>query len=243
MKRVALITGGTRGIGRGIAVELARQGIKLAVIYGTDQISAEKLREDIASLGGEVFLIRYDISQLNKIKDIVCQAKDYFGRIDYLINNVGINVYKSIKEVTLEEWKLSQDIILNAPFLFCKSVIPIMREQKFGRIVNIGASGSDYFKGKAGLGPFGVHKSALVVLSRTLALEEIGNGITVNVVAPGSTKDAGDILEGQRIPVSFIPLGRRVEVDEVVKGVLYFLSDKSAGVTGQFLGINGGLST
>lgn len=82
-----------------------------------------------------------------------------------------------------------------------------------------------------------MHKAALVVLSRTLALEEIGSGITVNVVAPGSTQDAGDIPEDERISVSRIPLGRRVEIEEVVNGVLYFLSDKSAGVTGQFLGI------
>lgn len=243
MKRVALITGGTRGIGRGIALELARQDVNLAVIYGADQHSAEKLREDIVGLGGKVFLIRYDISQLDKINDIVCQVKGYFGRIDYLINNTGINIFKSINEVMFKEWKLSQDIILNAPFLFCQAVIPIMREQHYGRIVNISASGSDYLKGVAGLGPFGVHKAALVVLSRTLALEEISNGITVNVVAPGSTKDAGDMPEDQRIPVSRIPLGRRVEIDEVVHGVLYFLSDKSSGVTGQLLGINGGLST
>lgn len=243
MNRVAIITGATRGIGRGIALELAIQGVNIAAIYSTDQNSANKLKEEVTDLGSDILLVHYNISQLNGIKDIVEQVKKHFERIDYLINNVGINVFKNISDMRFEDWKRSQDIILNAPLLFCQAVIPTMRAQHFGRIVNIGASGSDYSKGRVGFGSFGVHKAALVILSRTLALEEIGNGITVNVVAPGSTKDAGDIPENERIPLSHIPLGRRVEIDEVVNGVLYFLSDKSGSVTGQFLGINGGLST
>lgn len=242
MKRVAIITGATRGIGRGIALGLAKNGVDIAAVYSTDQNAAEKLKEEIEASGSMAFIIRHDISKLDGIKDVVEQIIDHFGRVDYLINNVGINIFKTIDEVSFEEWKLSQDIILNAPFLFCKEVLPIMRAQNYGCIVNIGASGNDYFKGKTGLGPFGIHKSALVVLSRTLALEEIGNGITVNVVAPGSTENAGNVPDEKRIPLSQIPLGRRVEIDEVVNGVLYFLSDKSGSVTGQFLGINGGSS-
>jgi 2-hydroxycyclohexanecarboxyl-CoA dehydrogenase len=98
-------------------------------------------------------------------------------------------------------------------------------------------------RGAAGLGAFGIHKAALTVLTKTLALEEIGNGITVNMVAPGSTQGAGALPEEARLPVKNIPLGRRVTVDEVVGAILYFLSDTAAGVTGQCLGINGGLST
>lgn len=118
-----------------------------------------------------------------------------------------------------------------------------MRAQQFGRIVNIGASSKDYFKGTPGLGPFGIHKAALTVFTKTLALEEIINGITVNMVAPGSTRDAGTNPEERRIPVTLIPIGRRVEIDEVVDAIMYFLSDKANGVTGQFIGVNGGLST
>jgi 3-oxoacyl-[acyl-carrier protein] reductase len=88
-----------------------------------------------------------------------------------------------------------------------------------------------------------VHKGALSLLTKSLALEEIANGITVNMVAPGSTKDAGGSPEERRIPVGSIPLGRRVEIDEVVEAVMYFLSDNAAGVTGQCIGVNGGLST
>jgi 3-oxoacyl-[acyl-carrier protein] reductase len=98
-------------------------------------------------------------------------------------------------------------------------------------------------KGAAGLGPFGVHKAALEVLTKTVALEEIAHGITVNMVAPGSTEGAGTLREEERIPVARIPLGRRVGLGEVADAVLYFFSERSGATTGQFLGVNGGLST
>jgi 3-oxoacyl-[acyl-carrier protein] reductase len=166
-----------------------------------------------------------------------------FGRIDYLINNVGVDDFNYLYDLSFEDWRISQDIILNAPFYLSKLVLPIMRGQLFGRIVNIGASSKDYYKGAPGIGAFGVHKAALTVLTKTLALEEIKHGITVNMVAPGSTSDAGINPEEIRIPINDIPIGRRVYVEEVVEAIMYFLSDHASAVTGQFIGVNGGLST
>lgn len=133
--------------------------------------------------------------------------------------------------------------LINAAFLLSRLALAPMRAQGFGRIINIGASSKNYLSGQGEAGAFGVHKAALLVLTRTLALEEMANGITVNMVAPGSTKDAGTIPEAQRIPIAHIPLGRRVEIHEVVEAVMYFLSDLAGSVTGQCLGVNGGLST
>ena len=110
-------------------------------------------------------------------------------------------------------------------------------------IINIGASSKDYYKGAPELAAFGIHKAALMVLTKMVAMEEIGNGITVNMVAPGSTDGAGTLPENERIPISSIPLGRRVLVEEVVDAVMYFLSDSANSVTGQVLGVNAGLST
>lgn len=118
-----------------------------------------------------------------------------------------------------------------------------MRSRGFGRIVNIGASSKNYIQGAPGLSPFGIHKAALTVFTRTLALEEIKYGITVNMVAPGSTLGAGGKPKAERIPVSALPLGRRVDISEVVEPIIYFLSEAAAAVTGQVIGVNGGICT
>lgn len=242
--RTAIITGATRGIGKGLLLRLmAGDSVKIAAVYHKDEKSAAELKRICGGKNTELILEKLDISNFNDIMGFVDRVNDQFGRIDYLVNNVGTDIFKSIQDVTFEEWKKSQDIILNAPFIFCKSVLPYMREKKFGRIVNIGASSKDYMKGAAGLGPFGIHKAALNIFTKTLALEEIKNGITVNMVSPGSTEDAGIAPADKRIPVSLIPMGRRVIVDEVVEAIIYFLSDKAGGTTGQFIGVNGGMST
>jgi 3-oxoacyl-[acyl-carrier protein] reductase len=241
--RCAIITGATRGIGRGLFRRMNGLGINVATVYHRDIASAETFEQEAESAGIKYHIERLDICDFDGLKGFVEAVYQSFGSIDYLVNSVGIDYAATIFDTDLEDWRRSQDIMLNAPFVMSKLVLPTMRKQRFGRIVNIGASSKDYFKGVAGLGPFGIHKAALAVLTKTLAVEEIRNGITVNMVAPGSTRGAGTLPEEQRIPVSQIPLGRRVEIEEVVDAIMYFLSDSAGSVTGQFLGINGGLST
>jgi len=242
MERIAVITGATRGIGNGLFKRLARNGINVATIYHKDKRSAERFEQDALDFGIKYYIENLDIKHFERLDGFVRHVYQKFGRIDYLVNNVGVDIFKPLCDVSYEEWRLAQDIILNAPVYLSKLVLPIMRAQQFGRIVNIGASSNDYFKGIPGLGPFGIHKAALTVFTKTLALEEIKNGITVNMVAPGSTGEAGTNPEEKRIPVTLIPIGRRVEIDEVVDAIMYFLSDGANSVTGQFIGVNGGLS-
>ncbi|MCJ7515229.1 MAG: SDR family oxidoreductase [Dehalococcoidia bacterium] len=241
--RTAIITGATRGIGRGIFRRLAAQRCNVATIYHKDEESARRFEKEAKESGIQYMIERMDVRELITLAEFAAAVSQKFRRIDYLINNVGIDNSKNIYDLSLDEWRLSQDIILNAPFIMSKAVLPYMRRQKFGRIVNIGASSRDYSKGAPGMGVYGIHKAALNVFTRTLALEEIKNGITVNTVAPGSTDGAGNLLEEERIPISNIPLGRRVLVEEVVDAVMYFLADSANAVTGQFIGVNGGLST
>lgn len=243
MPRIAIITGATRGIGLGIFRRLASEGVGVATLYHRDEEAALRFEGEARQAGIPYLAQKVDARDFAALERFVVNIVAAFGRVDYLINNVGVDMFKPVFETTLDEWRLSQDIILNAPFVLAKSALSVMREHGFGRIVNIGASSKDYFKGAPGLGPFGVHKAALAILTKTLALEEIRNGITVNMVAPGSTAEAGTNPEEKRIPVSQIPIGRRVAIDEVVDAVMYFLSDRAACVTGQFIGVNGGLST
>jgi 3-oxoacyl-[acyl-carrier protein] reductase len=242
MNKVAIITGATRGIGRGIFHKLASQNVNIATLYHQDKESAKRFEKE-----ANEFKVQYLIEKLNvidfiKISTFIESVFNKFGRIDYLINNVGNDVCKSLVDLSLDEWHESQDIILNAPFVFCKYVIPIMRQQNYGRIINIGASSKNYLSGHAGYGPFSINKGALILLTQTLALEEIKNGITVNVVAPGSTKDAGVNPEENRIPIDKIPIGRRILIEEIVEAIMYLISDKANAITGQVLNVNGGLS-
>ncbi len=241
--RTAIITGATRGIGRGIFRRLAAQRCNVATIYHKDEELARRFEEEAKESGIQYMIERIDVRELVTLAEFAAAVSQKFRRIDYLINNIGIDNSKNIYDLSLDEWRLSQDIILNAPFVMSKAVLPFMRRQKFGRIVNIGASSRDYSKGAQGMGAYGVHKAALNVFTRTLALEEVKHGITVNMVAPGSTDGAGDLPEEERIPVSNIPLGRRVLIEEIVDAVMYFLNDSAKAVTGQYIGVNGGLST
>jgi 3-oxoacyl-[acyl-carrier protein] reductase len=242
-KPVAVITGGTRGIGRATALRLAKRGVRIATTYHRDEHAATELSTELSRLEVAAWVSRCDVRDFARLRAFAQEVVSRFGRVDYLINNVGIDIFKSVEAVTFDEWRLAQDVILNAPFVLTKEILPGMRQQHFGRIVMLGASSRDYDKGAPGIAPFGVHKAALKVLTRTLAMEEIRHGITVNMVAPGSTQGAGSLPEEQRIPLTALPLGRRVLIDEVVDAIDYFVSAAAASVTGQCLGINGGMCT
>jgi NAD(P)-dependent dehydrogenase (short-subunit alcohol dehydrogenase family) len=241
--RTALVTGGTRGIGRGIVRQLIAAGVRVATVYHEDESAARALIREGEDVGVHPLVARINVADFGPLEAFVNKTLQAFGRLDYLVNSVGVDIFKPIRDLSFEEWRLSQDVILNAAFHLCRLALAPMRAQRFGRIVNIGASSKDYLHGQAGMGAFGVHKAALTVLTKTLAVEEIAHGITVNMVAPGSTRGAGTLPESQRIPIGQIPLGRRVEIDEIAAAVMYFLSDLAASVTGQCLAVNGGLST
>ncbi len=242
VNRVAIVTGGTRGIGRGIVMRLADRGVRVATTYHRDESAADALRQHFANGRGDCVVDKLDVAQLDSIPPFVERVLTRYGRIDYLVNNVGNDCSSPIVDASIEDWLSTANLILNAPFVFSKYVLPAMRRQSFGRIVNIGASSKNYLSGNANLAPSSIFKGALILFTKTLALEEIRNGITANVVGPGSTKDAGTLAEDERIPISAIPIGRRVTIDEVTDAVCYFLDERSGAVTGQVLNVNGGLS-
>jgi NAD(P)-dependent dehydrogenase (short-subunit alcohol dehydrogenase family) len=240
--RVAVITGATHGIGLRLAERLAEKGVRIATIYRNNDAQAEALKRSVAVLGSDCAVIKGDIVAAENVRALIDTALTTWGRIDFLVNNIGIDISGPIAEVSDEDWRLSQEIIVNVPFRTIKACLPAMRDQGFGRIITLGASSRYYMTGQAGYAPFGVNKAALTVLTKTLALEEIRNGITVNMVAPGSTAEAGVNPEEKRLPISGIPIGRRITRDEVTEAILYFLSENAAAATGQVLGVNGGCS-
>lgn len=154
MNRVAIVTGGTKGIGGGICRRLLSGGVNVATLYHRDQEAADRLKSFAQAVGMRAIVECIDVRDSDALKTFVASAQNEFGRIDYFINNVGIDVFKSIMDLSFHEWKESQDIILNAPLVLCRLVVPIMRHQAFGRIINIGASSKDYMKGTPGARSF-----------------------------------------------------------------------------------------
>jgi NAD(P)-dependent dehydrogenase (short-subunit alcohol dehydrogenase family) len=240
--RVAVITGATHGIGLRLAERLAERGVKIATIYKFHDDQAKAFETDIKGLGSDCIVLKGDIRNTDILTAMIDQTVAKWGRIDFLVNNVGIDISDRISSLSEEDWLKSQEIILNVPFRTVKRCLPVMQRQQFGRIITMGASSKNYLLGQAGLAPFGVNKGALRIFTETLALEEIKNGITVNMVAPGSTADAGSLKEEDRLPVQSIPIGRRITRDEVTEAILYFLSENAGSVTGQYIGVNGGCS-
>lgn len=241
--RTAIITGATHGICLRLAERLLEKGVRIATIYKTNDEQAKAFADTISAENSESIVIKGDVTDKNNLKMLTQKVIENWGRIDFLINGVGTDISAPIEELSEEDWLLSQEIILNVPFRLIKYCLPIMHQQCFGRIINIGASSRNYMEGQSGLAPFGVNKGALNILTKTLAIEEISKGVTVNMVAPGSTAEAGINKEEDRIPLSRIPIGRRMTKDEVTEAIIYLLSENAACVTGQFIGVNGGCST
>jgi acetoacetyl-CoA reductase/3-oxoacyl-[acyl-carrier protein] reductase len=239
--RVALITGASRGIGRAIALELARRGATIAISYRTGLSGAEEVRDQIAELGesGEIF--QGDISHKLEARNIVQNVLDRFEHLDILINNAGITRDRCIRKMTDNDWNDVIDTNLNGAFYCTSAAIPAMIEQKFGRIVSVAS-----FVGQAGnfgQANYAASKGGLIAFTKTLGLELAKYNITANVIAPGFT--ATDMLNA--IPVDRleqikekIPMHRLAEPEEIAKAAAYLVCDGDY-ITGQQININGGL--
>jgi acetoacetyl-CoA reductase/3-oxoacyl-[acyl-carrier protein] reductase len=239
--KVALITGSSRGIGRAIAHELAERGAAIAVNYRNSLSSAEEVRNCVREAGGECELFQRDLSDRGHARSLVHDVLDRFHHVDILVNNAGITRDKSIRKMTDEDWTDVIETNLNSVFYCTSTVVPMMIEQKFGRIVNI----ASYIAQGGGFGQanYAASKGGIISLTKVLALELARFNITANAVCPGFTET--DMLAG--VPDSVrdqikakIPLGRFGLPEEVAKAVAFLVCDGDY-VTGQQINVNGGV--
>jgi 3-oxoacyl-[acyl-carrier protein] reductase len=233
-RRAALVTGSGKGIGRGIALALARAGYDVAVHYRSSKDEAEAVRLEAESLGARAALLQADVTDPLEAARLVQGALETFGRLDVLVNNVGNYVRKPLLDLEIEEWHDMIDSNLNATFYTCRAAIPAMRAARYGRIVNIGYAGARNLLSRPGIVPYAIAKTGVDLLTKAIAKMEIAHGITANVVAPGVIENSVSK------PVTDIPAGRLGRIDEVAGAVLYFLSPEAEYVTGQTLEISGG---
>ena len=234
--RVALVTGGSRGIGRAIAISLAEAGAAVAVNYLAKAAEAKAVVDAIHSVGGRAVSVGADVSQAAAVKGMVADVERELGPIDILINNAGIAIGRSIDELTEEDFDLTIAVNLKSVFLCTQVVVPGMRCRRWGRIVNI-SSGAARCPG--GVGPhYNASKAGLEGLTRGYAARLVKDGITVNAVAPSLIQT--DMVRTVASSASRIPLGRFGTPEECAQVVTMLVGNEY--MTGQTVALSGGLS-
>jgi len=235
--KTALVTGSSRGIGRAIALQFARDGMNVVVNYSKDKDGAEETANEIKRLGKEATAIAADVSQPGQVKAMVKAAVSRFGGIDVLVNNAGINRKNAIEDLEIDEWKDMLDVNLNAAFFCAKEALPYLKQSK-GVIVNISSMAA--FKGSTRNAHYGTSKAGLIGLTKSLARELAKYGIRVNAIAPGYVMT--DLIKGRNMTelVKDIPLGRVAKPEEIADVVSFLASGKASYVTGQVICVNGG---
>ena len=239
--RVALVTGTSRGIGRGIATALAAQGAKI-IAAGANLQATEEFVAELKAAGTEAIAVRCDVSVATEVEQLVKIAKETFGRIDILVNNAGITRDGLLLRMKEEDWDAVLDINLKGAFLCTRAVSKLMTKQRSGRIINIVSVVGQM--GNAGQANYCASKAGLMGLTRSNAHELAKRNITVNAVAPGFiATDMTDALpEEQRQELaSRIPLARLGSVEDIAHTVLFLASDQAGYITGQVIGVNGGM--
>jgi len=239
--RVALVTGGSRGIGRGLALRLAQDGARIAIAYRSNKMAAQQALRMLQTAGTDCVAVETDITDAGRCEQLVKTVVDRFGRLDIIVNNVGDFRWGTVAEAPLEDWEnIFKSNLLTVVYM-SRAVLPQMRKSRWGRIINLGAVGAERAFGQAKISAYAAAKAAVVAFSRSLALEEAKNGITVNVVNPSSIDENELTLEeARRIRDARFPIGRPPTVEDVAATVSFFASEEAEYVTGQVVNVSGG---
>ena len=240
--KVALVTGASRGIGREIALELAREGASVAVNYAGSEAKALEVVDEIKAMGRDAFAIQADVSNSESVTDMAKETIERFGKIDILVNNAGITKDNLLMRMKESEWDDVININLKGVFLCTKAVTRQMMKQRSGRIINI--SSIVGVSGNPGQANYVAAKSGVIGLTKTTAKELSSRGITVNAVAPGFiTTDMTDKLneDVKSEMLKQIPLARLGEPKDIARTVIFLASEDSAYMTGQTLHVDGGM--
>ncbi|ADC50736.1 short-chain dehydrogenase/reductase SDR [Alkalihalophilus pseudofirmus OF4] len=235
--KIAFVTGGGSGIGAAISQKLDREGASV-IIFDLN----EEGRQVADSLRNDCLFVQGNVADQNDVKNGVQRALERFGRIDILINNAGIFRDQKLTKMTEEEWEIVMNVNLKGAFLTLKEISPLMKEQGYGKVVNIS---SVSHKGNFGQANYSASKAGLVSLTNTAALE-LAPEVTVNVIAPGSIDTPlfqSMDEKGKEKFINKIPMKRVGQPEEIAQAVLFYASDASSYITGTLLEVDGGLTT
>jgi len=237
----ALVTGGARGIGRAIALTLAREGAAVGISYLTSASAAKKVAAMVRSGRVKASAIRADVTREADVKRLVAGTAKALGGLDILVNNVGNFLVKDVADTSYAEWRDLLDSNVTAAFLCSKHSLRFMKRARWGRIVSLGAAGAYRAHGSKGMAGFYAGKAGIVALSKALAREVGRDGITVNVVSPGIVDDTDlTIPRARRRKDPGTAVGRPGTAQDIANAVAFLCSDDAEFVTGDVLNVTGG---
>lgn len=242
--QVALVTGGSRGIGKGVVLALARAGARVAFVYRGNQAAADALVAEVSAAGGEAKAFQGDVADLATAPRVVEELMATWRRVDILVNNAGVIRDGLFLRMDADAWKTVLSTNLDGTYAFCKAVIEQMVfKQRSGRIVNISSVAADFHN--VGQCNYSASKGAVNSFTRALAVEVAKRGVTVNAVAPGFIEtDMTEAVRGKagELIKKAIPAARLGTPDDIAAAVLFLCSPAAAYITGQVLTVDGGLS-
>jgi len=245
--RIAIVTGGARGIGRACAVALAREGAHVCV---TDISPMEETIDEIKSLGRQAIGIKTDVSKKEDVLNMVAQVIEKFGKIDILVNNAGTCQRVPLEELTEEQWDRDVNTIMKGTFLCTQAVYPHMKKSGFGKMINIASisgkiggavskkgDGVESKRGRSGPG-YAAAKGGVIAFTKWVAKDAGCYGIYVNAVAPGGIDT--EMTKGYTYPIEDLPISRMGKPEEVAQAVVFLASELSNYITGQAINVDGG---
>ena len=241
--KVALVTGGSRGIGKAIALLLAKEGAKIGLNYNRSADEANAVADQIKALGSEAVVVQADVGDATSARNLVKQVLDHFGTLDILVNNAGITRDMFFKKLTDEAWHEVIRTNLDSVYYVTSAAVPAMLAKNYGRIISISSFVGQ--KGNLAQTNYAATKAGLIGFSKSLALELARNNITVNTINPGfmGTEMVLSIKEEvQQKLLTQVPMGRFGTPEEVAEAVLFLAADSSGSyITGQQINVNGGI--
>ena len=241
--KTAVVTGGSRGLGRAICLELARGGAGVAFCYAGNEAAARETARDIEALGARALAVRCDVSDAAQVDALVKAAVEAFGRIDILVSNAGITRDNLLMRMSEADFDAVINANLKGTFLCMKAVSRLMLKQRYGRIVNL--SSVVGLRGNAGQVNYAASKAGVIGMTKSLAKELASRGVTVNAVAPGfmETDMTAALPEATRAAAQgSIPMNRLGAPEDVAKAVAFLAGDDAAYITGQVLAVDGGMA-